>query len=151
MRAATSRLWFAALGLLTGACALAGYDFGDYERAPVTTSASGAGTAGSANGISITATPFASAAGETSATAGQGAGGDATTSAAGESGAPGVPEATAGSGEEPTPFCAPRSCFELGLACGPAPSGDGCGQPLDCGPCFWWFQECVENRCEIPE
>ena len=135
MPTSTSRLWLAALGLLTGACALAGYDFGDYERAPVTTSVGGAATAGSANAISITATPFASAGGEAGASGG-------ATGASGASGAP---------GEEPTPFCEPRSCFALGLACGPAPSGDDCGQPLDCGPCFWWFQECVENRCEIPE
>ena len=123
MRAVTSRLWPASLGLFAGACALAGYDFGDYERAPVTSTATGGtATAGTTNAIAITATPFASVGGE-----------------AGAAGA---------TGEEPTPLCAPRGCFELGLACGPA--SDGCGQPLDCGPCFWWFQECVENRCEVP-
>lgn len=143
MRAVTSHLWFAALGLLTGACALAGYDFGDYERAPATTSPGAAGTAGSGSSISITATPFASAAGETSAAAGQGAGGDDQISRAGASSEAGGP------GEGPTPLCVPRGCFELGLACGPA--ADGCGLPLDCGPCFWWFQECVDNRCKIPE
>lgn len=146
MYAATSHLWLAALGLLTGACALAGYDFSDYERAPVTTSTGGGDSAGSANGIATTATPFASAGGDTSAAAGQGASGEVTSSTAG---APGASGASGGAGEEPTPFCVPRSCFELGLACGPA--DDGCGQPLDCGACFWWFQECVENRCEIPQ
>ena len=126
MHVAAPRLCFAALGLLTGACALAGYDFGDYERAPSTTTAGGASAAGSANGIAITGAPFASA------------GGEASANAAG----------AAGAGPEPSTFCEPRGCFELGLACGPA--YDGCGQPLDCGPCFWWFQECVENRCEVP-
>ncbi|HEX2871547.1 MAG TPA: hypothetical protein VHP33_09830 [Polyangiaceae bacterium] len=144
MLAVTSRLWFAALGLVTGACALAGYDFGDYERAPVTTSAGGADTAGS--GISLTATPFASGGDDASSTAGHGAGGDETS---GGAGAPGASGASGAFGEAPTPVCVPRGCFELGLACGPA--DDGCGRPLDCGPCFWWFQECVENRCEIPE
>jgi hypothetical protein len=148
MGAATSRLWFAALGLLTGACALAGYDFGDYERAPVAAS-TGGDSAGSANGIATTATPFASAGGNTSTAAGQGAGGDSTVSASGGASASGAPSTSGGAREEPTPFCVPRGCFELELACGPA--DDGCGQPLDCGACFWWFQKCVENRCEIPE
>lgn len=140
MRAATSRLWPAALGLVAGSCALAGYDFGDYERAPVAAAGSAA-SAGSANAIAITATPFASVGGETS-TSGQGNAGQATANSSGAAGA---------AGEEPTPLCQPRGCFELGLACGPAPHDDGCGQALDCGPCFWWFQECVENRCVIPE
>jgi hypothetical protein len=149
MGAATSRLCFAALGLLTGACALAGYDFGDYERAPATTTTGGADAAGSANGIATTATPFAHAGGDTSTAAGQGAGGEATGRAAGAASATGASGAAGGAAEEPTPFCVPRGCFELGLACGPA--HDGCGQTLDCGACFWWFQECVENRCEIPQ
>lgn len=147
MRAATSRLWLATLGLLTGACALAGYDFGDYERAPVTTSASAAGTSGSANASTLT-TP--SIGGEPSGASGRSTAGDAASGTAGEAPA-NAAGAGGAAGAEPTPFgaCEPRSCFELGLACGPA--DDGCGQPLDCGACFWWFQECVENRCEIPE
>lgn len=130
MRAATSPLWLAALGLLAGACALAGYDFGDYERAPV------AGSVDDSGGGGVTSAAGAGPANDATATAFPAAGGEA---------------GDGGAGPESTTFgtCEPRGCFELGLACGPAE--DSCGQPLDCGPCFWWFQECVENRCEIPE
>jgi hypothetical protein len=33
----------------------------------------------------------------------------------------------------PPPTCVPTTCAALGYGCGPA--GDGCGNPLDCGPC----------------
>jgi len=26
---------------------------------------------------------------------------------------------------------------------------DGCGGPLDCGGCFWWFQDCQQNVCQF--
>jgi hypothetical protein len=32
-----------------------------------------------------------------------------------------------------TPVCTPKTCAQEGIMCGPA--GDGCGGPLDCGPC----------------
>jgi hypothetical protein len=32
-----------------------------------------------------------------------------------------------------TPICTPKTCAQEGIMCGPA--GDGCGGPLDCGPC----------------
>jgi hypothetical protein len=31
------------------------------------------------------------------------------------------------------PSCKPRTCAQQSIGCGPA--GDGCGNPLDCGPC----------------
>jgi hypothetical protein len=31
------------------------------------------------------------------------------------------------------PTCTPRNCAQQNIGCGPA--GDGCGNPLDCGPC----------------
>ncbi len=32
-----------------------------------------------------------------------------------------------------TPVCTPKTCQQENIGCGPA--GDGCGGPLDCGPC----------------
>lgn len=134
------------LALVPSACALAGYDFGDYERAAVNSAPAGA--AGEANATNPFSTSLSSS-GAASEGEGKGKGGAA----------PSLPsEGEGGAGAAPSlptvePTCAPRSCFALGLECGPIPEGEGCGQlpPPDCGGCFWWFQECRQNRCVIPE
>lgn len=157
MRAFVSRSWPALAALFINACALAGYDFGDYRGATVNgeasagaehdgdTGASGGeselGTAGrdsgsgNGGGSAEPAGPLVTA--STFGVGGETAGGDNTGGSTDAGGA-------SGSGA-----CEPRGCFEQGLVCGPA--DDGCGRPLDCGGCFWWFQECRQNRCEIPE
>lgn len=142
MRAVVSRPWLAVLGLLPSACALAGYDFGDYERA-------------STNHEESTTGGVAEAAAGEAGEAGEAAGGQMSamggTASAG-TGSVGPVASTFGAGGESTgSACQPQGCFEQQLECGLAPSGDGCGQPLDCGACFWWFQECRQNRCEITE
>ena len=40
----------------------------------------------------------------------------------------------------PPATCTPTTCAILGYGCGPA--GDGCGNPLDCGPCTMPGQTC---------
>jgi hypothetical protein len=119
-------LWLG-LALATDACALTGYDFGDYERAGSATNATAAGAAGEA-GRANDVTPFS-----------------VGLSGAGDGGA--------GGAGDPDAACEPQTCFALGLECGPGPQygKDGCGAELDCGGCFWWFQECRQNTCVIPE
>jgi hypothetical protein len=150
--------WPLVLGLVTSACALAGYDFGDYERDSTTATAyaPAPGTAGSAGAGDTDSTepvdppqsidlvaPFASA---------YGAGGDhdpgATPSEA--AGAAGAAGREASEEAVPCPACKPRGCLELtGQRCGV--TGDGCGATLDCGTCFWSFQECRQSLCHFPE
>jgi hypothetical protein len=143
VRAVVARPWLALAALLTSACALTGYDFGDYRgatgnREPSAAAGAGgeseAGSGGSEPTGPLVTTAF-------------GVGGESLgTAGAGESvGGAG----TAGAAQNVGGACEPRGCFEQGLVCGPA--DDGCGQPLDCGGCFWWFQQCRQNRCEIPE
>jgi hypothetical protein len=154
MRALTSRSWLALAALVTHACALTGYDFSDYERATTKdeprTGAGGDGAGGDGTGAD-------SGRGE-SETAGVGTqppdplvastfGVGDDSGAAGASANNGVGGEAAGQNTDGA--CQPRDCFEQGLSCGP--TDDRCGRPLDCGTCFWWFQECRQNRCEIPQ
>jgi hypothetical protein len=67
------------------------------------------------------------AAGGSSGSSGSATGGDSGSSATGGNG--GGPIGTGGSGT-----CTPKTCAELGVACGPAP--DGCGGFLRCGTCL---------------
>lgn len=147
------------LGFAATSCALAGYDFGDYQRATN-------GDGGSATSRETTA--------NTESGAGSIEGGQATggaPSAPGDAGA--SPSAGAPAehpiGPEPTTFgvgggpgtealpeggasssgCVPQSCEDLAVECGSV--DDGCGQSLDCGGCFWWFLECRQNACEFTE
>jgi hypothetical protein len=130
--------WLALFGLVSSACALAGYDFGDYEQAQVSTDdGASAGAGGADTTASNPVLPIASTFGVGGETAGETAG-----------------ESTGGQGaggESAGGACEPQSCFQQQLECGQVPTGDGCGQPLDCGACFWWFQECRLNRCKIAE
>jgi len=140
MSASTQRRW-GSVGLLTlatSACALTGYDFGDYERAAVNSAPAGAAGAAGAAGE---ANPFSTSL----PSSGAGEGGAAVTLPS-EGGAAAKPPSEGGAGATTRP-----TCFALGVECGPIPDGDGCGKPLECGACFWWFHECRQNRCVIPE
>jgi hypothetical protein len=71
--------------------------------------------------------------------------------ACGANGSPCVPcsaAQTCGGGNEPGVCgggsCTPLTCEELGIACGP--TGDGCGDVLDCGTCTELGETC--GRCE---
>ena len=130
MRAVALLPRLALFGLVPSACALAGYDFGDYQRAPINDEPNPSGDAGDGGARNNTGPVTATAFG----VGGQGTAGD------GEA-----------NGGERNTTCAPQTCLDQELECGPSPSGDGCGQPLDCGACFWWFQVCRQNRCEISE
>jgi hypothetical protein len=145
--------WLGLLGFATSACALAGYDFDDYERAePKATSEPTA-----VGGDPSTSVPFDVTLSTTTAAAGgekpddgadarDGAGASATSSGGDAATRADTAEAGAGAG------CRPQTCFELGLECGSSPPlPNSCGMPVDCGACFWWFQECRQNRCVIPE
>ena len=125
MQARTLR--FVLLGLLSCACAFTGYDFDDYKPAM---------------------------SGDASSSAKQPA-------AAGEAGAPsdgGSPPETGGASQSAggaggigvEAACQPLDCLQLQTECGVV-ADDGCGNPLDCGSCFWWFEECRQNVCEITE
>jgi hypothetical protein len=52
----------------------------------------------------------------------------------------------------PSPSCKPLTCGQQSIGCGPA--GDGCGNPLDCGPCTAPFT-CggggVPGQCGAPD
>jgi hypothetical protein len=137
------------LGFATSACALAGYDFGGYERAPVTSEPPAVGGEPSTSvPVDITLTATTAAGGEKpndGADARDGAGASATSSGGD----------AANSAETAGAACRPQTCLELGLECGespPLPNRCGMrGMLADCGACFWWFQECRQNRCVIPE
>jgi hypothetical protein len=140
------------LGFATSACALAGYDFGGYERGePTATSEPPAvgGEPSTSVPFDVTLTTTTPAAGgekpNDGADARDGAGASATSS--GGDAANSAETAGAGAGG-----CPPQTCFELGLECGESPPRpSSCETPVDCGACFWWFQECRQNRCVIPE
>jgi hypothetical protein len=160
------RLGLSLLGLLSGACVAFGYDFGEYQAAAGSAGASpmsgkehgptegfepegGAGClspakaspeahagqpdmagAGGARDDSIFTTYAAGGAPAPEAGGPGGAGGISSTGAGGEGGA-----------------CQPRSCAEAEAKCGSL--DDGCGSELDCGGCFWWFEQCLENQCAV--
>jgi hypothetical protein len=157
--------WLCLFGLAPSSCALVGYDFGDYQRAPASAAAGAAneqpptsdggatqddravdhdqGSAGLADGPAI------------SGSAGDAAehpiGPEPTTFSAG-----GAPSETSFASGGATPEggaasdgCVPQTCEGLPAACGSR--DDGCGHELDCGSCFWWFLECRENVCEFKE
>jgi hypothetical protein len=160
MRPTMSRSRLALAALLTHACALTGYDFDDYERATMNgDQREGDGGDGDSAGDE--------SAGDDSETGGAGTepagplvasifgvgGDDSARAGAANNGSAndgiGGADAAAGQNTGGDRACRPRDCFEQGLPCGLA--DDACGRPLDCGACFWWFQECRPNRCEIPE
>lgn len=150
MRVRVSRTWLSLTACLTGSCALTGYDFGDYEPAPVNGDQRPGAGGETLDDESLGGRRLRGRS-ETGGAAGEPAGDGAVelvSSAFGVGGAVAA-NAGAGAGQNTGRPCQPRSCFEQGLLCGPAL--DTCGQPLDCGVCFWWFQECHQNRCEIPE
>jgi hypothetical protein len=146
MRTRVALPWLSFWTLATSACALTGYDFSDYQ--PVATPAAGA-PAGGEPPISVErsgpiATTFGIG-GDPEAGSPSGAGG-ATGKGSGPGGAANRNEA----GEAgKTASCEPVPCATLGVECGLA--DNGCGAPQNCGACFWWFQECLQNRCEIAE
>lgn len=134
------------LGLVSSACAVIGYDFGDYQRASSGNSNGGVPSeaatalAGEAP-LSPEPTPFGVA----------GAPFDVGGAPSDIAGAPGATEAQAlpVGGEGGAAGCVPLGCLEQAVECGPAT--DGCGRELDCGGCFWWFLECRQNACVIVE
>jgi hypothetical protein len=139
------------LGLATSACALAGYNFGDYERGEPTATSEPTAVGGEPSTsvpFDATLTTSIAAGGEKpndGADARDGAGASATSSGGD----------AANSADTAGAACRPQTCLELGLECGDSPSlPSSCGMrgtPLDCGACFWWFQKCRQNRCVIPE
>jgi hypothetical protein len=145
------------LGFAATSCALAGYDFGDYQRATSSdggastreTTASTESVAGSAEGGQATGgapnDPGVGASPSAGATAGQPIGPEPTTFGVGGAGGTEMPPEGGASGSD----CVPRSCEDLALECGHV--DDGCGQALDCGGCFWWFLECRQNLCEFTQ
>jgi hypothetical protein len=114
--------WLVLPALVTSACALAGYDFDDYQR-------------GAADEPTATTYSSGGAADEPTATTYSSGGASNVSSEAGQSGAGGA--------------CEPRGCSLLPASCGVI--DDGCGAPLDCGQCLWWFEECRHQLCEIVE
>jgi hypothetical protein len=169
------RFGLALLGLLSGACAAFGYDFGEYQAAD-----GDAGTTGSSGESalidaalepSVGIEPSSSGGGSSSASmpsspahAGEGDGpGGADGSIFTTYGVGGAPlletpellaeggEAAGGAcgagGEGGAGQCEPRDCFDAQAQCGGL--DDGCGHQLDCGPCFWWFEQCIESHCVI--
>jgi hypothetical protein len=141
------------LGLVASACALVGYDFGEYERDSTTPRQDAEGGVAGATEADATAKengtvdpiePMPPVEPLAPFVAPYAAGGahdaDATPSdAAGAGGA---------AGTETRAACEPRGCLVLeGQRCGV--TDDGCGAPLDCGTCFWPFQECEQSMCRI--
>jgi len=157
------------IGLAPTACALAGYDFGDYQ--PATHNAGSASDQETTGGAATAGRPddghgnelplggsSTGASGEASTSAGAPAehpiGPEPTTFGAG--GGPsieGTPQGEggneAGVGGAQGDGCVPASCGDLAAECGAI--DDGCGKELDCGGCFWWFLECRENSCQFTE
>ena len=131
--------WMLGLSLASTACAAIGYDFGDYQQAS------------SSGGASTMANP--SPVGSDSGAAGEGPSPNTSTGNGGFGGARDGCEARSEGGAAEAPSspdgCVPRDCVEQALECGAA--DDGCGAPLDCGGCFWWFLECRHNVCEFTE
>jgi hypothetical protein len=46
--------------------------------------------------------------------------------------------------------CQPKTCAQQGVQCGPAPLGNGCDGPLDCGPCSGGLT-CSSGTCACPD
>lgn len=143
--------WLCVLGFAPTACALAGYDFGDYQRASTGDSGGATSRQTTANTASVAGAADGGAGGEASSSAGApsehpigpepttfGVGGTPSTEQPPEGGAGGSPDG-----------CQPASCQDQAAECGSI--DDGCGQALDCGGCFWWFLECRENLCQFTE
>ena len=130
--------------LWCGGCTLLGYDFDRYEPASSSIGETAAG-AGGVPELTLTADePSDSEPGDSAPTTdGEAA---STLGAGGETpvGAGGAPSGGAGPS-----VCGAFSCSEQGAECGAVI--DGCGEPQACGSCFWWFEECRHNRCEIVE
>jgi hypothetical protein len=177
MAAGRTRLGLTLLGLLSGACAAFGYDFGEYQAADGDAGSGGESQtkdnqlkpieviqpSDSEAGASSSSSPLCGSAGhasqpETIGAAGAEDGSILTTYAVGgaahgvapepcgDGGASGAcTSASGGAGGEGT--CQPRDCSEAQAQCGGL--DDGCGNQLDCGACFWWFEQCIDNRCFI--
>jgi len=156
-----ARLLLTLLGLQSAACVALGYDFGDYGAAsPGSAGSSEPAPGGSNDGPAATTAEGGADGVVASGQGGQGvagsddgpilttfcAGGGPHVQASGASGASGGGSDEGGRG--PKPECLPRDCWGAEAECGA--SDDGCGQPLDCGVCFWWFEACANNRCIIP-
>ena len=123
------RPWLVLFGLVSSACALTGYDFDQYQPA-------------TAGGGAAAVEPYSSKP-KLLETAGQ-----PTQLAGGCSGDGGGSAAEQGpSGAETEAGCEPKSCLDLAVECGV--TDDGCGEPLDCGGCFWWFLDCQANVCQF--
>jgi len=149
-RAARLGLGLGFSALATSACALTGYDFGDYQPAAPTAGApaGGDGTTGKLGPIATTFgvggdPDLGPSSGGRSGDGGEGEDGG---SSATEGGAC-VTSAAGAAGDATASACEPLPCADLGEECGLA--DNGCGATQNCGPCFWWFQECVANVCEI--
>jgi hypothetical protein len=167
MAAERARACLTLLGLLSGACAAFGYDFSDYQANGGSAGSAGAMDEkaaepvvslepegdGGANGVSS-----ATGAGEAkSGAAGDEGGAVLTTFGAG--GAPldqpaeprgeGGSDAGGARGEAGARSCEPElfACLDAGAQCGSVE--DSCGRALDCGQCFWWFEQCQHNHCVI--
>lgn len=166
------RLGLSLLGLLSGACVAFGYDFGEYQAA--TGSAGESPMSGKARGPTegfepenseggaaclspARASPTAHA-GQPDVAGAAGAGDDSIFTTYAGGGAPAVDEAPGAGGVGGTGSaglggggeggsCEPRSCVDAQAKCGSI--DDGCGTQLDCGDCFWWFEQCLENQCAI--
>jgi hypothetical protein len=151
------------LGFAATSCALAGYDFGDYQRATTNTGGSASTRETTAVTGGADGTEGGQAPGSTPGSVGE-AGSDASPSAGapaehpigpepttfGVGGGPGTEApAEGGASGASSSGCAPRTCEDLAVECGGV--DDGCGQALDCGGCFWWFLECRENLCQFTE
>jgi hypothetical protein len=141
MRSRVLWLWATLSGLTTSACALAGYDFDQYRPDSPDAAATTFSSLGGAAEV-----PLAGAASHAGGAAGEGgaaAAAEGGSVAGGEGGAAATGEGgTAGK-------CEPRGCFTLPASCGVV--DDGCGKQLDCGECFWWFEECRQHVCEISQ
>jgi hypothetical protein len=137
------------LGFATSACALTGYGFDDYERGEPTAASEPTALGGEPN----TSVPFD----VTLATTAAGGekpndGADSRGGAGGDPMGSGSDAANRAAGAGAGAACRPQTCLELGLECGESPQlPNGCGTPVDCGACFWWFQRCRQNRCVISE
>lgn len=169
MAAEHARACLTLLGLLSGACAAFGYDFSDYQ-----TASGSAGDAGAMDekapepvvdvepdgegGASVVCSSPSTGAAEDPGGAGPAGGAtgneDGTVfTTFGSGGAPlgGAPAAggESASGEAGAPSCGPElfACFDAGAQCGSVV--DSCGRALDCGVCFWWFEQCQHNQCVI--
>lgn len=170
MVAGRGRACFMVLGLSSGACAALGYDFGDYQAADGSAGAHEEPSAlpvvdsdqGGQGGANLVTSPLSGAAGHAAEPPTGGAAAsvdDATASTLAAGGAPdaSLPESCgeAGAAAKGTraaagaPSCEPQAsaCLDAQAQCGAIV--DACGRTIDCGSCFWWFEQCHYNLCVV--